>query len=137
LLFSHNVTHLGPPHPIPVATVRGFAALVVFQTYSDEGTGFRLSFKATGNPISDAEYGQGRDSIFDDETMSPFSLPSSNCSEFGCVDIFAMTSAARVVTDSEFYLKISLNLNFPIPSCTNQLFNIYKLEGDTFNLENR
>jgi len=109
--------YLGPPKLVQVANVKGSVAVVIFKPFTphnNSGTGFKLNFKALGTPENGDDYVGVNQAVFNDESKSPIQLSlTSNCTGSSCIDVYAITSEAKLVTDPAFYFTLSLSLYSP------------------------
>ncbi|ODM90963.1 hypothetical protein Ocin01_15719 [Orchesella cincta] len=85
----------------------GYGAIVVFRTNSSLGTGFQLSF--TPDLIVSEENFAGNNVLFDDESESPLSIPfPSNYIESAIHNYFCITSASKVISEPDTFLKLNV-----------------------------
>ncbi|ODN01715.1 Endochitinase [Orchesella cincta] len=99
-------------------------AIVVFRPLSSLGTGFRVSFRATGT----ASCLPGQNSVYNTETGS-LSLPLRSNNTEREVDVLVLTAGARQITHPRTALQLAVQAPNPIDFC-NDRFLVWKLDGD-------
>jgi len=120
---------LGPPNTNRTATLSGYVAVVIFATNTSTGTGFKLSFEASGDGVDYTPgWNEGVDVVYNDKSASELSLPlRPDVVGTGCVDVITITSGAKVVADPGSQLELLVDLNFN-PPCQSEGMFIYGFE---------
>ncbi|ODN01714.1 putative chitinase 3 [Orchesella cincta] len=121
-----DAVHMGPPNNPRTQHVDGYVFVVIFNPKTSLGTGFKLTFK--GVPGDHAYNYEGLDFVYNNSSDSPLTVPF--WSEFygrHQYNIFVLSSEAKLITDPNFQLQLTLSEDFLPDSCSDKFY-IYQFQ---------
>ncbi|CAL8130419.1 unnamed protein product [Orchesella dallaii] len=124
--------HFGPPNSIRTRFINGSAAVVIFKSGSNLGTGFRLSYHASGTPGYPYP---GMDFVYNNLTASPVSIPfwDNFTSGYPQKNLIVLTAESKIITDPGTYLKLVVWESFVCGDF--EYFTIFPFDGKSVSRE--